>query len=126
MFYRELTIKRLLDSLARLRRLTELAQMLNKLMFQLMFSGIVALISLTVNWLVLADSSPFHEHFLWHTGLPNWWLAMNIFPAIGSAVIAGNPHSGSEIVYGLFLVIQWFIFGFLLSRLLLALGSRKP
>ena len=100
--------------------------MLNKLIFQLVFSGIVALIALTVNWLVLGDSSPLHEYFLWHTGLPNWWMALNICPVIGAAFVAGNPHSGSEIVYGLFLVIQWLIFGFLLSRATLALGWWKP
>jgi hypothetical protein len=99
--------------------------MLNKLIFQLTVSGIAALIALIVNWLVLGDSSPLHEYFVWHTGLPNWWLALNVLPAIGSAIVAGNPHSGSEIVYGLFLVIQWFIFGFLLSRGLLALGWGK-
>ena len=100
--------------------------MLNKLTFQLIFSGIVALIALMVNWVILWDSSPFHEHFLWHTELPNWWLALNLLPAIGSAVVAGNPHSGSEIVYGIFLLLQWFIFGFLLSGALLALRKWKP
>ena len=44
-----------------------------------------------------------------------------LFPVIGSAIIAGDPHSGSEIIYGFILVIQWFIFGFLLSGALLAL-----
>jgi hypothetical protein len=46
---------------------------------------------------------------------------MNIVPAIGSVIVAGNPHSNSEIIYGLLLVIQWFIVGFLLSGGLLAL-----
>jgi hypothetical protein len=101
-------------------------QRLKKIRFQLIFSGVVALIALIVNWLVLGDSSPFHGHFIWRTGLPNWWMALNIFPAIGSAVVAGNPHSGSEIVYAFFLLIQWFILGFLLSRLLLTLGTWKP
>lgn len=100
--------------------------MSSKLFFQLLVSGSVALIALMVNWLVLGDSSPFHEHFLWHTGLPNFWLVLNILPAIGSAVVAGNPHSGSEIVYGIFLFLQWLIVGFLLARALLALGLWKP
>ena len=95
--------------------------MLSRVKFRLIFSGILALGALIVNWLVLGDSSPFHKYFLWHVELPNLWAAMNIFPAIAAAIVAGNPHSGSEIIYGLMLVIQWFIVGFLLSSALLAL-----
>jgi hypothetical protein len=94
---------------------------LSRTKFRLVFSGIVALGALIVNWLVLGDSSPFHEYFLWHSDLPDFWAAMNIVPAIGSVIVAGNPHSNSEIIYGLLLVIQWFIVGFLLSGGLLAL-----
>ena len=89
--------------------------------FRLTFSSIFALGSLLVNWLVLGESSPFHDYFLWHEGLPNLWLMLNIVPVIGSAIIADNPHSGSEIIYSIFLVIQWFIVGFLLSGLVRAL-----
>ena len=94
---------------------------LSRTKFRLIFSGLIALGALTVNWLVLGDSSPFHEHFLWHEELPNLWMAVNLLPVIGAAIVAGNPHSGSEIIYGSFLVIQWFLFGFLLSGALLAL-----
>ena len=89
--------------------------------FRLIFSGILAFCALIVNWLVLGQSSPFHYHFLWHGELPNWWAALNIIPVIGSALVAGNPHSGSEIIYAILLVIQWFIIGFLVSNALLAL-----
>jgi hypothetical protein len=94
---------------------------LRRTKFRLIFSGLLAFGALAVNWLVLGNSSPFYEHFLWHGDLPNLWGALNIFPAIGSAIVAGDPHSGSEIIYGFMLVIQWFIFGFLLSGALLAL-----
>ena len=99
--------------------------MLSRAKFRLVFSGLLALGSLTMNWLVLGDTSPFHEHFLWHGNLPSLWAALNIAPVIGSAIVAGDPHSGSEIIYGCMLVIQWFIFGFLLSGALLALRLWK-
>jgi len=92
--------------------------------YRLIFSGLLSVTALIVNWLVLGDGSPFHEHFLWHSDLPNLWAAMHIVPVICSAIVAGNPHSGSEIIYGLVLGIQWFIFGFLLSGLLARLRLR--
>ena len=92
--------------------------------FRLMFSGIIALSALVVHWLVLGESSPFHEYFLWHGGLPNLWAMLNIVPVIGSAIVAGNPHSGSEIIFAMLLVIQWFIVGFLLSGLARAIRGK--
>ena len=94
---------------------------LRRIKFRLISSGLIGFGALIVNWLVLGDSSPFHEHFLWHPELPNLWMAMNLVPVIGAAIVAGDPHSGSEIVYGFILFIQWFILGFLLSGALLAL-----
>ena len=98
--------------------------MLSRIRFRLIFSALLAFGALTVNWLVLGDSSPFHKHFLWHGDLPNLWGALNIVPVIGSAIVAGDAHSGSEIIYAILLVIQWFIFGFLLSGALLALKRK--
>ena len=95
--------------------------MLSRTKFRFIFSALLAFGGLIVNWLILGDSSPFHEHFLWHADIPDWWGAMNIVPVICSAIVAGDAHSGSEIIYGFMLFIQWFIVGFLLSGALLAL-----
>jgi hypothetical protein len=85
--------------------------------FRLIFSAIFAFGALLVDWLVLGESSPLHDYFLWHGTLRNLWAPLNIVPVIGSAVVAGNPHSGSEIIYKILLAVQWFIIGFLLSAL---------
>lgn len=92
--------------------------------FRLIFSGIFAFGALLVNWLLLGESSPFHDYFLWHVELPNLWVPLHIIPAIGTAIVAGNPHSGSEIIYSILLVIQWFIVGFLLSGLAHAIRTK--
>ena len=100
-------------------------RMSNRTKFRLIFSVFVAVGALVVNWLVLGDSSPFHDHFLWHSDVPNWWVALHILPAIGSAIVAGNPHSGSELVYVILLFIQWLIIGFVVSQGLIALRLWK-
>jgi hypothetical protein len=84
---------------------------------RLIFSGIFAFGAFIGDWLMLGDSSPFHNYFVWQGDLPHLWIVLNILPVIGSAIAAGNPHSGSEIIYAILLVIQWFIIGFLLSGL---------
>ena len=95
------------------------------MMFRLIFSGITAFGALIINWLVLGESSPLHDYFLWHGALPNLWLMLHIAPIIGTAIVAGDPHSGSEIVYAILLFIQWFIVGFLLSGLARSIRIRN-
>lgn len=40
---------------------------------------------------------------------------VNLPPLIVAAVIAGNPHSWSEGVFFVALVVQWFLVGYLIS-----------
>jgi hypothetical protein len=86
-----------------------------RLKFQLVFTTIVMLTALLLTWLILADSSPFHNYFLWHSGIPNLWSMTMIVPYIVGAMIEGNPHSPSELIVGLALIIQWAVVGWLLS-----------
>jgi hypothetical protein len=86
-----------------------------KLKFQLVFSSLVVLCALLVTWLIMGDSSPFHDYFLWHVDLPNTWAMTTLIPFIFSAMITGNPHSPSIAIVIFALIIQWFLIGFLLS-----------
>jgi len=86
-----------------------------KLKFHLQFSGVILLLALLLNWLIVGDSSPFHDYFLWHTAMPNIWGMTSIVPYILSAIIAGNPHSPSMIVFYALLSVQWLLLGLLLS-----------
>ena len=75
----------------------------------------VAVGALFLNWLLLGETSPFEEYFLWHVGIPNFWRALNAVPFIAGAVI-GRSHAGPEPVLFIILqFIQWFIIGLLLS-----------
>ena len=96
--------------------------------FQIIFSCIITVLALVITWLILAESSPYHEYFIWHVGLPNMWGLTTLIPFIISAIISGNPHSPSIAIGVIALVIQWFVIGFLLSILisnLLFKASRK-
>ena len=94
--------------------------------FRLIFSGMLALTALVLNWLILHDTSPLHQYFIWHVDIPNLWASLNIVPALVSAIAAGDPHSGGEAVYLIADILQWFIIGYLLSGAMSALKSWKP
>jgi uncharacterized membrane protein len=86
-----------------------------KLKFQFLFSGVVVLVALLVTWIIMSDSSPLYDYFLWHGGLPNTWGMTTLIPYIVSAMLAGNPHSPSIAIFLFALIVQWFLIGLLLS-----------
>jgi hypothetical protein len=86
-----------------------------KLKFRLVFSSLIMLLALLVTWLIMGDSSPLHEYFLWHGDLPNTWAITTLIPYIIGALITGNPHSPSIAIVIFALIIQWFLIGSLLS-----------
>ena len=63
----------------------------------------------------MGDSSPLHNYFIWHVDLPNTWAMTTLIPFIFSAMISGNPHSPSMVIFMVALIIQWSLFGFFLS-----------
>ena len=86
-----------------------------RLKFQLVFITIVILTAILLTWLILGDSSPLHPYFLRHGAIPDLWSMTMIVPYIVGAMIEGNPHSPSELIVGLALIIQWSVIGWLLS-----------
>jgi len=76
---------------------------------------LVVLVALSVTWLIMGDSSPLHDYFVWHVSLPNTWGMTTLIPYIFSAMIEGNPHSPSMVIFMFALIIQWWLIGFLLS-----------
>src|SRR5262245_2559517 len=91
---------------------------LQKLKFKWIFSGIIVFLAFLINWLISGESSPFHDYFLWHVRFPNTWGMLNIIPFIVSAIISGNPHAPSEVIFYVGFIAQWFLIGFLLSSLI--------
>ena len=91
------------------------ALLLLKPKFQIIFSCVITGLALIITWLVLAESSPFQEYFIWHVTIPNLWGLTILVPYIFGAIIAGNPHAPPEVIVYIGLILQWFLIGFLLS-----------
>ena len=86
-----------------------------RLKLQLVLTLIFAAAGLLFSWLILADSSPLHSYFLWHTALPNLWGVTVFIPYVLAALLVGNPHSPSTFAVVLFTIIQWCVVGAILS-----------
>ena len=86
-----------------------------KLKFQLIFIAIVVILAELLTWLIMGESSPFQEYFLWHPGLRNMWGMTMLGPYIIGALIAGNPHAPSEVIVVVASIVQWCFLGWLLS-----------
>ena len=78
----------------------------------------VALIALFLTWLLLDDTSPLDEYFLWHVDIPNYWRLLNAVPFIAGSIISGSHAGPHPVVYITLQCIQWFIVGFVLSLVL--------
>jgi hypothetical protein len=92
--------------------------MLVRTVFKVILAVAGGIGAVIVNWLVLGETSPLHHYFLWHVAIPNMWGRLNIIPVIVSALIAGNPHGGSELVYAFGVFVQWFLIFYLLCVLI--------
>ena len=92
---------------------------------RLLFSLVVAVGAVLVNWLILGDSSPLHQYFLRHgSGIEDSWLALNFIPVLLAAVVSRNPGGGDEFLYVVLLFVQWFTIAFLVSFYLFRFAGR--
>ncbi|HEX8921473.1 MAG TPA: hypothetical protein VF766_08335 [Pyrinomonadaceae bacterium] len=92
--------------------------MIRRTKTRLIFSGVFVVGIFILNWLIVGESSPLSEYFLWNVEIPNTWASLNIIPGIMAVIAAGNPHAGGEGVYWVAFTLHWFGIGYLLSALL--------
>jgi hypothetical protein len=82
--------------------------------------------ALVSGWLLMGESSPFHDYFLFNVTLPNAWRALNVMPLLLGLLVSGNPHSetaaGMVVMVAAF-VAQWALVGSVLSKLVAGLGN---
>ena len=82
--------------------------------FRLIFAAAFLAGVLLLGWLIGAEASPLHDFFR-EGELRKVWGMANLLPLIVAAAVAGNPHSWSEGVFFVALVVQWFLVGYLIS-----------
>ena len=81
-------------------------------------SVLVLMVALILNWLLIGETSPLREYFLWHVAMRNVWGFLNVVPAIISIFASGNVHAGSESVFYVAFAIQWLLIGLLVGLFL--------
>lgn len=76
---------------------------------------VVVLLAALLSWLTNGQSSPLHEYFLWHVGVPNT-VGYASFPAVlFGVVVSGKAHAPSDLAFVLGFVLQWFTVGYVVG-----------
>lgn len=88
------------------------------------YSGMVALGAVLLTWVILGESSPLAEYFLFHVGVPNVWRLLNALPFIAAGLISGNPGGGPAVLFTVLQFAQWFVVAYGLSTLCARARSR--
>jgi hypothetical protein len=96
-----------------------------KRQFQVLFSTVVALASLLITWLTLADASPFADYVARHRQFHDTWRMTAVVPFLLSAVVTRNPHSPPTAAFAVALFLQWSLVGYVLSIPLATWWARR-
>ena len=82
------------------------------------------LLSILLTWLTGIDS-PLFMFFIEHHNLMNFWTLLNVFPIILGVMFSGNVHQPDLIGMLVGQFLQWFIVGFLLSKIARKIFTKK-
>jgi hypothetical protein len=62
-------------------------------------------------WLFSGESSPIHEYAIWHTGIGNVLITLNLPAIVLGVLVSGNVHQPSELATYAAIFIQWTVLG---------------
>jgi len=88
-------------------------------------SGAIALSAVLFTWVVLGESSPLADYFLFHVGVPNAWRFLSALPFIAAAFISGNHGGGPAVLFIALQFAQWFVVAYVLLILFSKARSRR-
>jgi hypothetical protein len=77
-----------------------------------LLSAGVGLLCVFLVWLILGDSSPFNEYFLYHVTVPNFVRWLHVLTYLLVVILRPQPPLEAIVVYGS-IFIQWFVVAFL-------------
>ena len=81
----------------------------------------VALGACLVSWLVIGETSPFADYFLWHVGIPNLWSSLHVFPYLLMMIV--QPSFFEDVLLYGSVFLQWLLIGYVLARLVCRTGQ---
>ena len=90
---------------------------IRKFRFHFLFAAGTVIAFGVSSWLIMTDSSPFHDYFLWHVAIPNIYSRLHQVAYIAGMILSGNVHQPNAIGFYVAAVLQWFLVGFALSFL---------
>jgi hypothetical protein len=91
---------------------------MHKYRVHFIFAACLAVVVALVTWLLVSPDSPIESS---SAAVLNVLGLVHIVPSIVATILSGNVHGGSNMVYWLLVVAQWFVFGFVLALLLQSL-----
>ena len=75
----------------------------------------VALGASLVSWIIVGQTSPLANYFLWHGALPNLWRRIHTLPYV--IVLISRPPILEEAIEYFLVFLQWVLIGYVLARL---------
>lgn len=80
---------------------------------RIVFALVVAIVLTLLTWLVLGDSSPLRDYFLFHVAIANLVLKLLVVPY--SVIMVLRPLIWADAISYALIFLQWLIVGFLIS-----------
>ncbi len=85
------------------------------------FALVVAIVLTFLTWLVLGDTSPLRDYFLFHVAIANLVLKLLVVPY--SVVMVLRPLIWADAITYALIFLQWLIVGFLFSLVFFRRGN---
>ena len=76
----------------------------------------VALFACLISWLIVGETSPLADYFLWHVEIPNLWSALHVVPYL--IIMIFRPAPFDEAITFILVFLQWLLIGYVLARLI--------
>jgi hypothetical protein len=84
----------------------------------------VALGACVGSWLIVGETSPFADYFLWHVEIPNLWRTMHSVQYL--IIMIFRPQILEEVILYVSIFVQWLLIGFVFARLVCRRHQPEP
>ncbi len=82
----------------------------------------IALGACFINWLIMGESSPLADYFLYHVEIPNLWRVLHILPYL--FVVIFRTQIIEVAIYYFLVFLQWLLLGYVVALLVCRRAER--